>query len=226
MDGIHDVGGMDSFRHMPPDRPDDESPFHHEWEGVVQALYLAGLGSGAFELDRFRYELESLEPEYYLETPYYERWLTATESLFAEAGVVDSDELLERARAIESGEVEVTEETDPERLPELLEGVREVYMSEREEADVEPAFAVGDRVRVRKEHPSGHTRSPRYVRGAEGEVVAYRGVHVFPDANARGEERAEPLYNVRFDSAELWGGANTDGDGLHIELWEPYLDSV
>ena len=226
MDGIHDVGGMDSFRDLPPDQSDDASPFHHEWEGVVQALFIAGLGSDAFELDRFRYELESLEPEYYLETPYYERWLTAVESLFAEAGVVDPEELVEQARAIESGETEVTERTDPERLPELLAGVREEYLSEREEADVEPAFSVGDRVRVRKEHPSGHTRCPRYVRGAEGEGVADRGTHVYPDANARGEEQAEPLYNVRFDSADLWGAGNTDANGLHIELWEPYLDSV
>ena len=224
MDGIHDVGGMDSFRDVPPDGPDDASPFHHEWEGVVQALFIAGLGSDAFELDRFRYELETQEPDFYLEAPYYERWLTAVESLFAEAGVVDPEELRGRALAFEAGEGEVTEETDPDRLPELLEGVHEVYMSERE--GEEPAFAVGDRVRVRKEHPAGHTRCPRYVRGAEGEVVAYRGTHVYPDANARGEERAEPLYNVRFDASELWGAENTDGDGLHIELWEPYLESV
>ncbi|WP_313693940.1 nitrile hydratase subunit beta [Halorarum halobium] len=224
MDGIHDVGGMDTFHDLPADEPDDASPFHHEWEGVVQALYLAGLGSDTFELDRFRYELESLDPEYYLGTPYYERWLTAAESLFAEAGVVDADELLERARAIEAGEAEATERTDPERLPELLEGVREVYMSGRDGG--EPAFEVGDRVRVRKEHPKRHTRCPRYVRGAEGEVVAYRGSYVYPDANAHGEERAEPLYNVRFGSGELWGEANTDGDWLHVELWEPYLDSV
>lgn len=224
MDGIHDVGGMDSFRHLPPDQPDDASPFHHEWEGVVQALYLAGLGSGTFELDRFRYELETHEPEYYLGTPYYERWLTAIESLFAEAGVVDREDLRERALALEAGEGEVAEETDPERLPELLDGVRDVYATAREGG--EPAFSEGDGVRVRKEHPSSHTRCPRYVRGCEGEVVAVRGTHVFPDANAHGEERAEPLYNVRFESSELWGEANTDGDGLHIELWEPYLSSA
>ena len=221
MDGIHDVGGMDSFRDLPPDEPDDASPFHHEWEGVVQALFVAGLGSDSFELDRFRYELETHDPEVYLGTPYYERWLTAVESLFVESDVVDAGELRERAEAFAAGDAEVPDVTDPDRLPELQAGVREKYLSRRGDGD--PGFAVGDRVRVRKRHPSGHTRCPGYVRGAVGAVVADRGAHVYPDANAHGEERVEQLYNVRFDADELWGEDCTDADGLHIELWEPYL---
>lgn len=229
MDGIHDVGGMDSFGDLPPDQPDDASPFHHEWEGVVQALYIAGLGSDSFELDRFRYTLEGDDPERYLTTPYYERWLGAVETLFVEAGVVDADELRERAEAFAAGEADVPDATDPDRLDELSAGVREKYLSRRGDGD--PAFAVGDRVRAVKRHPTGHTRCPRYVRGATGEVVADRGAHVYPDANAlaRGDgdggggERAEQLYNVRFDADELWGDDCTDADGLHIELWEPYL---
>ena len=109
MDGIHDVGGIDSFRDLPPDEPDDASPFHHEWEGVVQALFVAGLGSDSFELDRFRYELETHDPEVYLGTPYYERWLTAVESLFVESGVVDAGELRERAEAFASGQRDASE---------------------------------------------------------------------------------------------------------------------
>lgn len=224
MDGIHDLGGMDSFHELPPDQPDDASPFHHEWEGVVQSLYIAGLGSDTFELDRFRYTLEGDDPERYLTVPYYERWLGVIETLFVEAGVVDADELRERAEAFAAGEAEVPDETDPDRLPALLEGTREKYLSRRGDGD--PAFAVGDRVRVVKRHPAGHTRCPRYVRGVEGEVVADRGAHVYPDANARegGDgEHAEQLYNVRFDAADLWGADCTDADGLHIELWEPYL---
>ncbi|SHG81915.1 nitrile hydratase subunit beta [Halobaculum gomorrense] len=224
MDGIHDLGGMDSFRDLPPDQPDDASPFHHEWEGVVQSLYIAGLGSDSFELDRFRYTLEGDDHERYLTVPYYERWLGALETLFVEAGVVDAAELRERAEAFAAGEAEVPDMEDPDRLPTLLEGVREKYLSRRGDGD--PAFAVGDRVRVAKRHPVGHTRCPRYVRGAEGEIVADRGAHVYPDENARKEgddERAEQLYNVRFDAEELWGEDCTDANGLHTELWEPYL---
>ncbi|MFC7165266.1 SH3-like domain-containing protein [Halospeciosus flavus] len=91
------------------------------------------------------------------------------------------------------------------------------------DADVEPTFEVGDEVTVKRDHPDHHTRCPRYVRGVTGTVEAYRGTHVFPDDSARGDEHGEPLYNVRFAAADLWGEAYTDADAVHIELWEPYL---
>lgn len=220
MDGIHDVGGMDGFGDLPPDEPDDASPFHDEWEGRVYALFVAGIASGAFNLDEFRAALERHDPAFYLETPYYDRWLAGIESLLLEAGVVDRDELEARMAAFERGDAELSAEAGPS-LDELTDGVADVYQSERE--PVEPAFAPGDAVRVRKRHPEGHTRCPRYVRGALGTVTAHRGTHVFPDASARGEERAEPLYNVRFDAADLWGDEHTDADAVRIELWESYL---
>lgn len=221
MDGIHDVGGMDGFESLPPDEPDDASPFHEPWEGVTEALFLTGLARDAFELDRFRATIERQEPTYYLETPYFERWQTAIEALFAEAGVVDAEELRERALAFERGDAELPARDDPDLTSELLAGVTASYGSDRD--PVTPAFEEGERVVVRNEHPRHHTRAPRYARGVEGIVVAHRGTHVFPDDNARGEERAVPLYNVRFDAADLWGDAHTDADGVHLELWEPYL---
>lgn len=224
MDGIHDVGGMDGFGDLPPDDPDDASPFHEGWEGRVQAAFVAGLGTGTFNLDEFRHRLERQEPTYYLEAPYYERWLTGLSELFVEAGVIDRGELAERTAAFEAGDAALAEDGDGPDAAELVAGVADAYGSER--PDREPAFDVGDRVRVRKEHPSGHTRCPRYVRGAVGEVAARRGVHVLPDANAHGEAVAEPLYNVRFDAADLWGADNTDADAVRIELWESYVEGV
>lgn len=224
MDGIHDVGGMDGFGDLPPDEPDDASPFNYDWEGVVEAMFFTGLARGAFNLDQLRYELEQHDPVYYLDTRYYERWQTALETLFVRAGVVDPEELRERAEAFAAGNAEVPDVVDPTVKAEIMDGVANQYESERD--PVEPAFAVGDRVRARKDHPSGHTRAPRYVRGVAGDVVAHRGTHGFPDAGARSEDRAEPLYNVRFDAADLWGAEQTDADAIHIELWEPYLRSV
>jgi len=224
MDGIHDVGGMDCFGGLPPDTPDDAGPFDEEWEGVVEALFLTGIARDAFSLDQLRAELERQDPAYHLETPYYERWQTALEALFADAGVVDPGELRERAAAFAAGDAEVPDVVDPEVRREILDGVAAGYDTGAD--PVEPAFAVGDRVRARKAHPDGHTRAPRYVRGVAGEVVAHRGTHGFPDAGARGEDRAEPLYNVRFAAADLWGADHTDADAVHIELWEPYLQPV
>ncbi|MEF8799859.1 MAG: nitrile hydratase subunit beta [Halolamina sp.] len=221
MNGIHDLGGMDGFDDLPPDEPDDTSPFHEEWEGVTEALFLTGLARGAFNLDRFRATLERQDPVYYLDTPYYERWQTGIESLFVDAGVVDAEALRERALAFERGEAEVPDESDPELTQELLAGVTESYGSDREA--VEPAFEAGDRVVVRNDHPRHHTRAPRYVRGVGGDVQEHRGTHVFPDDSAQGKERAVPVYNVRFDAAELWGEEHTDADGVRLVCWEPYL---
>jgi nitrile hydratase beta subunit len=221
MNGIHDIAGMDGFDDLPPDEPDDASPFHHEWEGVVEALFLTGLARGAFTLDGFRATLERQDPQYYLSTPYYERWQTGIESLFADAGVVDRGAGRPRALAFTAGEAEIPDKSDPEVTDEVLTGVTESYGSDRESVD--PAFEVGTRVVVKNEHPSHHTRAPRYVRGVEGEVRDHRGTHVFPDDNARGEERAVPAYNVRFDAADIWGEDHTDADALRLECWEPYL---
>ena len=220
MDGIHDIGGMDGFDDLPPDDPDDASPFHEQWEGRVYALFVAGIANAAFNLDEFRYALEQHDPAFYLETPYYERWLAGIESLLLDAGVVDREELANQVAAFERGEAAVSEESGPS-LDELTGGVADVYQSAREPVD--PTFRPGDEVRVRNQHPKGHTRCPRYVRGVRGTVEAHRGTHVLPDASARGDDRAEPLYNVRFDAADLWGADHTDADAVRIELWESYL---
>jgi nitrile hydratase len=220
MDGIHDVGGMDGFDDLPPDEPDDASPFHERWEGRVYALFVAGIAGGEFNLDEFRYALERHDPEFYLETPYYERWLAGIESLLLEAGAVDRGELAERAAAFEHGEAEIPDASSP-TLDELTEGVADSYQSAREPVD--PAFDPGDEVRVRNYHPEGHTRCPQYVRGVHGTVHGHRGTHVLPDASAHGDDRAEPLYNVQFEAADLWGADYTDADSVHIELWESYL---
>jgi nitrile hydratase len=221
MNGIHDLGGMDGFGDLPADEPDNASPFHHKWEGVVEAMFLTGLARGVFSLDGFRATLERHDPEYYLETPYYERWQTGIESLFAAAGVVDAADIRERALAFERGEAELPEQSDPAVTDEVLRGVTESYGSNREPA--EHAFEEGDRVVVTNDHPSHHTRAPRYIRGVEGEIQDHSGTHVFPDDNAQGAERAVPVYNVRFEAAALWGDDNTDADGIRLECWEPYL---
>jgi len=222
MDGIHDVGGMDGFGPLPPDEADDASPFGEEWEGRVEAMFFAGLASGAFSLDEFRHRLERQPPTYHLETPYYERWLAGITDLLVDAGVIDEAELAERTAAFEAGEATLRETADGPDAGEIAAGVAESYDSDREPRD--PRFSAGDRVRVRKRHPRGHTRCPRYIRGVAGEVTAHRGTHVLPDANAHGEAIAEPLYNVRFDAADLWGEANTDADAVRIECWESYLE--
>ena len=93
-----------------------------------------------------------------------------------------------------------------------------------------PAFQIGQQVRVKDEQLPGHTRTPAYAHGCEGVVESYRGIHVFPDANAPapeqgGERRGEPLYTVCFQARELWGAEANAKDTVRIDLWQPYLEA-
>jgi len=55
----------------------------------------------------------------------------------------------------------------------------------------------GQRVRVRRMRPAGHTRCPRYVRGATGLVEDLRGVDVFPDIGRTRDRRSRSTRSSR-----------------------------
>lgn len=83
-------------------------------------------------------------------------------------------------------------------------------------------FVPGDRVRTRTADPDGHTRLPRYARGAVGTVVERAGAHPLADDRARGRD-GEPraVHHVRFTAAELFGAGD---HAVVVELWEDYLE--
>jgi hypothetical protein len=85
-------------------------------------------------------------------------------------------------------------------------------------------FAPGDRVRTSTADPPGHTRLPRYARGACGEVVGTAGHHPLADERARGLPSVpRAVYHVRFAAHELFGEGEHD---VVVELWEDYLEPV
>ena len=85
-------------------------------------------------------------------------------------------------------------------------------------------FAPGDRVRTRASDPAGHTRLPRYARGAVGVVVEQAGRHPLADDRARGVIGEEqPVWHVRFDAADLFGAGDHT---VTVELWQDYLTLV
>ena len=53
--------------------------------------------------------------------------------------------------------------------------------------DAPRAFDVGDAVVVKNDHPAGHTRVPRYVRGRRGVIHRDHGVYPFQDDVAPGQ---------------------------------------
>jgi Nitrile hydratase beta subunit len=85
-------------------------------------------------------------------------------------------------------------------------------------------FAPGVRVRTRTTDPGGHTRLPRYARGAVGVIVEPAGRHPLADERARGlAPEPHAVYHVRFAAADLFGhGDHT----VTVELWEDYLTPI
>ena len=203
MDGIHDLGGIQGFG--PVEVEVDEPVFHAEWERRAFRLTIAAMMAGHLN-GRFRHTIERMDPTWYLESPYYEHWATATATGLVEGGLVTQDELDERLGA-------PYPVARPVRAPRLDEPGPSVDTHR---------YAVGDAVHVRAWHPMGHTRAPRYVQGKGGVVVRLDGVFSLPDVEYHCDQiRKEPTYSVRFEALELWG---TPGDPVHVDLWESYLE--
>ena len=92
------------------------------------------------------------------------------------------------------------------------------------EIEAPPRFKSGDRVRAHNQHPTGHTREPRYVRGRVGMIHQHYGAHVFPDRYAAGRREGRHLYNVRFEATALWGVDAHGKSAVYVDLWEDYLE--
>lgn len=204
MDGMHDLGGKQGFgpvRHGP-----DAAVFHEPWEKRVNALYGLAVRLGHFNMDEYRHAIERMEPRHYLGAGYYERTLTSLATLLVEKGLITREELEAQAGG-----------AFPLALP-LGPG--------RSNAAVRRTFAIGERVRVRAEHVSGHVRLPAYVRGKVGVVVGESPPYPFPDAHAHGVQALdEPTYDVRFKSSELWP-QSADEALVHVGVFQSYLEAA
>jgi hypothetical protein len=94
-------------------------------------------------------------------------------------------------------------------------------------AALEPRFAPGARVRVRRADPPGHLRTPWYVRGRSGAVERLCGAFANPEELAynRSGLPAQPLYRVRFHQRELWPDyAGAAKDTVEVEIYQHWLE--
>jgi hypothetical protein len=79
-------------------------------------------------------------------------------------------------------------------------------------------FRVRDRVRVKHANSAGNPRTPAYVRGKEGIVIALHGSIVNP-LDHHGVY--PPLCSVLFSVREVFGGESQDT--LSVDLHEDWL---
>ena len=215
MDGAHDMGGMDGFGPVVP----DGDIFHEEWERRLFALTrvarFAGLTAG-----HTRAVIESMPPVEYLEASYYERWLWGLERRLELAGTISADEVARAMTLIASDAL--PRSSDPDLAARAVAAQRGGAPMPTAAA---AAFRPGQRVRVRRMRPEGHTRCPRYVRGAVGTIERVHGDDCLADAVARGESvPAEAVYAVRFRSDDLFGPREEPPYRVLVDLWESYLE--
>ena len=214
MNGVHDMGGMHGLGAIEPEAAGPV--FRDRWEGRVHALTMASPTRS--NIDAGRHQRELIPGPAYLAMTYYEKWFRSLCELLLKAGLVTPDEL-------DRGHADPGPRSEPRFSAAEVPAVLTRRASYVREVSAPPAFQAGDAVRCRNLNPTGHTRLPRYVRGHVGEILAWRGAHVFPDANSRGDgEDPRHLYTVRFMARELWGEAANRRDSVRLDLWEPYLE--
>jgi nitrile hydratase subunit beta len=215
VDGAHDMGGMDGFGPVVP----DGDVFHQAWERRLFALTrvarFAGLTAG-----HTRAVIESMPPVEYLEASYYERWLWGLQRRLELAGTLSADDVASTMAVIDGQEL--PRRSDPGLAEEVVEAQRG---GRPMRAAAAAAFRPGQRVRVRRMRPEGHTRCPRYVRGAIGTIERVHGDDKLADAVARGESGpVEAVYAVRFRSDDLFGPREEPPYRVLVDLWESYLE--
>jgi nitrile hydratase len=220
MDGIADMGGMQGFGSVTYD-PDDQ-PFHEPWEGRAFAMTLLAINriSGQ-NLDAMRHALSRVHPLDYLADGYYGRWLDCAEIMLVDSGILAPGAVDARARRMQGEDVEEPVEPTPNKPDYAATGPGSLR-----QVDDQPLFKVGQTVRARDIHPAGHTRLPRYIRRRTGVVESMRPAALLPDTHAHFQgENAQHVYDVAFDSSELWG-PEVESFKLHIDLYETYLEEV
>ena len=227
MNGIHDLGGMHGFGHIPREQ-DPEPVFHARWEsrvyGIVTTIreerdVYAPYGS--------RHYIESIPPARYLAASYYEKWMLALEAALVNGGLIAKSEMDARANLYAANPAAPV----PSRAdPALADRVRRRIYAPAQPAPLpqsSPRYALGDAVRARNIHPPAHTRLPRYVRGKRGVIERVYPAQPFQDLQPiDGAQTGDPLpvYSVRFDARELWGDHAEPNQALYIDMWETYLE--
>ena len=223
MNGVHDMGGQQGFG--PVLIEEVEPLFHADWESRAMAMTVAMGASGQWNIDLSRSARESLPPDIYLSSSYYEIWVRALEKLMLERHMVTAAEL-------ETGQMI----TPPVNVSKVLtrdsvDAALKAGSPTERPIDQPALFKVGQKVRALNMHPQGHTRLPRYVRGHVGTIVSLHGGHVMPDQHTL---RALPpfhvsvewLYTVVFEGPTLWGSDSDPTVEVTVDAWESYLEAA
>jgi nitrile hydratase beta subunit len=217
VNGVHDMGGMHGMGPVVQEK--NEPVFHARWEARVFALNRAVGAWGKWNIDASRHVKELISPAEYLRISYYEKFLVGMTELLVTTGLVTRAE-------VDSGKpARGSKKAAPPLTVDKVQALVENGVPAKRNTPVAAKFRVGQRVRARNIHPTGHTRLPRYARGKLGTIEGDHGVFVFPDTNAHFlGENPQHVYSVRFAARELWGDRAAAQDAVYINLWDDHLE--
>lgn len=225
MNGIHDMGGMHGFG--PVEIEENEPVFHHPWEGRVYGMVTTIRDAhDVYGPYGSRFYIESIPPDRYLTSSYYEKWMIALENALMAKGLLTREELEAKSSEFrDSPDMVVPRREDPEATRQVIENIRlRLPLSKSPDADIRPAFQAGDAVRALNINPQGHTRLPRYIRGKLGTIEKLYKIQDIQDHVPESELGPQTVYSVRFEGVELWGAAAEENQSLYIDMWESYLE--
>ena len=92
---------------------------------------------------------------------------------------------------------------------------------------MEQNIELGQTVVVKNTETRSHVRTPRYIRGKSGTVVAVLGAFRNPEQLAYGDDGLPkcPLYHVRFRQTDIWPDyAGQPHDTAVVEIYEHWLE--
>ncbi|WP_445165388.1 SH3-like domain-containing protein [Mycolicibacterium sp. Dal123E01] len=234
MKPVHDVGGE-------PDAPMKyENKDYEYWEHMTYVIceVLAWRGIWLSE-ERRRIGNVDVQRAVYLGFPYYGRWLLSVARVLIEKHHIGLTELTERMAEVKDryagGLAGKTLAAKPKfegdganvkrnshHIHAVGKGDPQVYAGKAGE----PRYKIGDAVIVRELAVLFYTRTPEYVRGAQGviDAVAYESPAAEDETWDIPDAKPEWFYVVKFSMSELWDDFNGPaGDSLRTEIPEHWL---
>ena len=95
--------------------------------------------------------------------------------------------------------------------------------------DTPVKYRLNELVKVRVASPPGHFRTPTYIQGKTGQIVALCGVFPNPESLAHGGSGMpkQPLYRVEFEQSEVWTQYLGPGkDKILVDIYQHWLEPV
>ena len=233
----HDVGGELNVPEAYVEKQEEQ------WELMTYVLCEV-LGWGGIWVSEERRRIGNVDVGrgVYLGLPYYFRWLWSVGRVLVEKGYISWGELTDRLAEVQARYAGGLDGRLPDAQPKF-EG--DGSMVTRNRAHIEmlgigdpgmyagkagkAQFTVGQRVRVRELPALFYTRTPEYVRGAEGVIaeVTYESPAPEDETWAREDAAPEWFYIVRFNQSELWDSyTGPTNDTLQTEIPERWLESA